>query len=479
VRLLAAALLLTAVVDSGCSLFSPLVACDEATPCPGTGACGADGFCGEPDPGEPDAGEPDAGEPDAGAPTGDAGFDAGAIVDAGADGGAPDAGGDAGLDAGPPPPLWHDTWRKRKAVTIANPGSSGSLTRFPVWLHVVADAELRHVGSGGDVESAAGFDIRFGNDSGNDIYRHELVDYDPATGDLDVFVRVPSVALGAETTFFLYFGAPSLTSPPPQPEETWSEDYTAVWHLDEDPAGGATLADSANDLPNADGTAVNLEAGDQVPGQVGGSLALDGTDERVSIDSAVLDEPGAFTLEAWARMEGSNLKKQRIFQRGVSGNERVVELFVEDGGGNEGKITFRVNLGLETGLPDDVTHHPGNQGGSFALNQWIHYVATFLPGSQNTQTPGESELRLWVNGSTVTMNVDITNDRDLDTGAVEHRQAVIGNGGANPAEHGWDGRIDEVRISSTVRSADWIQLSYSNQLDPGAFASVGGGQPAP
>ncbi|MCG6982642.1 MAG: DUF2341 domain-containing protein, partial [Deltaproteobacteria bacterium] len=34
-------------------------------------------------------------------------------------------------------------------------------------------------------------------------------------------------------------------------------------------------------------------------------------------------------------------------------------------------------------------------------------------------------------------------------------------------------RIDEIRISSTARSADWIQTEYNNQSDPSSFYSVG------
>ncbi|MEK9194792.1 MAG: hypothetical protein AAB975_00300, partial [Patescibacteria group bacterium] len=34
------------------------------------------------------------------------------------------------------------------------------------------------------------------------------------------------------------------------------------------------------------------------------------------------------------------------------------------------------------------------------------------------------------------------------------------------------GRIDEVRVSNSARSANWIQTSYNNQLNPAAFITV-------
>ena len=36
----------------------------------------------------------------------------------------------------------------------------------------------------------------------------------------------------------------------------------------------------------------------------------------------------------------------------------------------------------------------------------------------------------------------------------------------------WNGLIDEVRVSSTARSADWVATEYSNQSSPGTFYSL-------
>ena len=36
-----------------------------------------------------------------------------------------------------------------------------------------------------------------------------------------------------------------------------------------------------------------------------------------------------------------------------------------------------------------------------------------------------------------------------------------------------NGLIDEVRISNTARSADWIATSYNNQNDPASYETVG------
>ena len=43
----------------------------------------------------------------------------------------------------------------------------------------------------------------------------------------------------------------------------------------------------------------------------------------------------------------------------------------------------------------------------------------------------------------------------------------------------YDGSMDEVRISKTCRSAEWISTQYNNQNDPLNFFSVGSEESAP
>lgn len=457
-RLLCAVVTLALAAGASCSLFSTQAACDAVVPCPSGRFCHADGFCYAQPPPATDGG---VGRADGG----DVDDDAGVEVDGGFD---------AGFDAGPPPPRWHDQWLFRKQVTIGNPQIAAAVeTNVPVWVHVESDAELAHTSQGGGVAHPNGWDIRLG-DSGGALYRHELVSWDDATGALDLFVRVPSVALAADTVFFLYYGA-NIATAPENPWETWS-DHLAVYHLDETPGGGATIVDSAASVGAADGVALNMEDADQQPGAVGGALVFDGVDERVDINSARLEHAGAFTIEAWARMDAANGSggRQRIFQRGYNNLERAVELFVDEASPNFGKVTFRINLGATVAAGDDgaVTHNPENQGADdFAFGQWFHYAVTYNPGQ------GGVTMDVYIDGQPVTvtsLNGTIT-DAVL-TGSTEYRRALIGSGGANATERPWRGAIDEVRLSQVARSAEYLQLAYTNQSDPGGFLTVGGAQ---
>jgi hypothetical protein len=37
----------------------------------------------------------------------------------------------------------------------------------------------------------------------------------------------------------------------------------------------------------------------------------------------------------------------------------------------------------------------------------------------------------------------------------------------------WDGKLDEVRVASVARSANWITTEYNNQSAPGTFETLG------
>lgn len=47
------------------------------------------------------------------------------------------------------------------------------------------------------------------------------------------------------------------------------------------------------------------------------------------------------------------------------------------------------------------------------------------------------------------------------------------------SDNSWNGKIDEVRISHSVRSNDWIKYEYKNQKDPSSFYSIGAEEMSP
>ena len=92
------------------------------------------------------------------------------------------------------------------------------------------------------------------------------------------------------------------------------------------------------------------------------------------------------------------------------------------------------------------------------LNQWTHVVATYGSGSQKLFINGVQNVAQSVSGS-----IGYGTSQDL---------AVGENTPYSPCCP-WDGLLDEVRISSVARSADWIATEYNNQSFPIGFYDEG------
>jgi hypothetical protein len=76
--------------------------------------------------------------------------------------------------------------------------------------------------------------------------------------------------------------------------------------------------------------------------------------------------------------------------------------------------------------------------------------------------------RIYVNGDEKT-SLDYTNTLDTTDTTVRIGSTLACNSVTDP----FNGQIDEIRISNTARSADWIATEHDNQDDPGTFMSTG------
>ena len=158
-------------------------------------------------------------------------------------------------------------WSRRKALTVQGTAVTAPLTD-PVVLVQVVDADLA-----GHAQ-ADGSDFRFAAADGTTTLVHQIERWDPATGTLSAWVRVPSLPAATDTTLYLYYGA--ADAPDRQrPRAVWSADV-AVWHFERDPTGPApALADLGPErhdglgrgtpvrVATDSGWAADLEAGDR------------------------------------------------------------------------------------------------------------------------------------------------------------------------------------------------------------------------
>lgn len=118
----------------------------------------------------------------------------------------------------------------RMSITVQESQvSSGPHTDFP-FLFNTTSANLKTTGNGGHVTDAQGDDIVFrATDTttcGGTIsctLDHEIEKYDPTTGGLVPWVRVPSINNG--TVLYVYYGNSSITTSTERATSVWDSNY--------------------------------------------------------------------------------------------------------------------------------------------------------------------------------------------------------------------------------------------------------------
>ena len=96
----------------------------------------------------------------------------------------------------------------------------------------MTDATLRTISNGGHVANANGYDIGFYTDSsGSTKLKWEIDSYNPVTGQLNAWVKIPTLSSTSDTSFYLLYGDPSITTDQSDPVNTWDSNFKAIYHL--------------------------------------------------------------------------------------------------------------------------------------------------------------------------------------------------------------------------------------------------------
>jgi len=75
--------------------------------------------------------------------------------------------------------------------------------------------------------------------------------------------------------------------------------------------------------------------------------------------------------------------------------------------------------------------------------------------------------------ATVYRDGDVRDTVTITSAANTNRALYIGRYGDGPnGSDWWYGYFDEIRISDTVRTTEWIKTSFNTQNDPSSFYSV-------
>ena len=316
-----------------------------------------------------------------------------------------------------PAPWWDMDWNYRKLITLSSSQVPSDQTNIPLLINIT-DTDLR------DKALSNGNDIAFSDSSGNQL-NHEIETYTSGTGNLIAWVNVTSLTSSTDTEIYMYYGN-SGASNQENAAGVWDSNYIAVWHLDE--TSGTHYDSTSNDHDSSSVTGVTQNA----IGKIDGGDSLDGTNDYIDI---TMNIPSTVTISAWARSTASSLTDMLwcIHNSGTGGPD----LFFYNN---------KISLNTWNGDGNPFCDIPAD------VDEW-HLYSTVI-------TSGDTELYI---DNQLVGTADYEDPTDTSF-------AISSSNG-----YDWQGSIDEFRISSTARSANFIKTQYNNvnNASDGGFYTVG------
>ncbi|MEM1334188.1 MAG: DUF2341 domain-containing protein, partial [Actinomycetota bacterium] len=328
---------------------------------------------------------------------------------------------------------WYDDepWRSRVPIQIDGAGLAADVLDTPVLIDVT-DPDLI-----GTVQDDAS-DVRFTAGDATTPLPHQVESWNPVTGALTAWVRVPAVTAGATTTIHLHHDSPSAPDQS-DPRTTWAGRQTA-WLLSDDPTTARPALD--DDGPRQrDGVALADATAGAAP--AGGAVDFDGALDRLESQPFALVD-GPFTISTWFRAD-TLPGFATIVTQGDPLGAPVIAL------GTAGdSVAVAVTTTDETA---------GFIAGSLAAGAWHHVTVTW----------DRTTLRLYIDGAEV---ADIA-----ATGQLVRPGPAPVTIGADPAGgNAFDGTIAHVEIDSTAWSPAAIEFAADvfagSRVAPGASTTV-------
>jgi len=290
-----------------------------------------------------------------------------------------------------------------------------------------------------DCRVANGGDLRFADASGN-LLASEIDTWD-TNGESLVWVKVPS--LSANTTLTAYYGC--LLPVDVSPDDVWSQDYVGVWHLGEsklplkESSGVSTAFSSSNNSKETLGAS----------GAVGGAVDFSAGDAYSRLQADDDDDLDGFTdctFEFWTKQDSAPASSAGLVTKRKSGkyiNEDIAYFIYNNYSTTASKHGRNVVAFSTDGTESTISYAIGTGHDMTPIwGEWCHQA--FVRDASGTQ-----KAYGYVNGTTTTTG-------EAQTGAIHASAEPLWLGS------GFQGQIDEVRISRVARSQVWLKASHDS-----------------
>jgi RHS repeat-associated protein len=307
-------------------------------------------------------------------------------------------------------------------------------TNFP-FLFNTTDPLLATTANGGHVNNSNGYDIIFTSDpAGQNILNYEMEKYNPATGQVIAWVRIPTLSHTTDTVIYVFYRNPAITASQQNPTGVWDSNFVGVWHL----PNGTNLSGSDS---TANGNSLTVNNATPTTGIIDGAAGFSGG-SSLSVESG-MTVSAPFTIEEWAfpNSAGGTL--------GLFGSRSP----------SDGSFDAKLNgSGVHGDIGNGASWLTTSANGAFSetLNSW-HHVAYVV---------GASDYAIYADGEQVGSG-SLSGIAVLSDNSHKLSFGWTGSGGEY-----FSGNLDEARVSNSARSSDWITTEYANQSSPGTFYSL-------
>jgi hypothetical protein len=339
-------------------------------------------------------------------------------------------------------------WPYRKKITIDHTKVVGNLADYPLLISLTTDADLANYCQ------TNGEDILFTSADGTTKLSHQIEKFTVATGLLVAWVKIPAILAANDIDIYMYFGNKTCASQQ-DPTNVWDAGYAAVYHLNE------TAGHHLDSTVNAINSTVEVVTGKGTAiGIANGGDDLNGAADCITVSDNILFDGGSgghLSLELWLNFDTKPSVKvadETLLRKPHSADPWNAWTWYVSSADDKPRFEFPTALGGWRGMTFGT-----------ALNASTMY---YLAVSRN---PDEA---VWTRDDGYLNGVWDADEAADDGDVIFASDGALTIGANYSGGSGLDGKIDEIRISTVARSAQYFGTVYANLNSPVTFYTLGG-----
>ena len=211
-------------------------------------------------------------------------------------------------------------WGRKCELVIQNSQVVTDCTDYPVLITLAtlpseifdADGSYPALNGGGDIRFSSNAD---GSTQLPCEIEQFVTDNDPANGKAEIWVK-RTLSSASNTSIWIWYNKSGESQPAEDSaygkEAVWDSNFKMVQHMNQDPSGSAPQMIDSTSNDNDGTSAGTMLTGDQVAGQIDGSLDFDGGDDYVDMGTDASLLAVNYTLTAWISVNASVPSLRRI-----------------------------------------------------------------------------------------------------------------------------------------------------------------------